>query len=75
MGGMSDVQPIIHRGRLAAIVVAGQAIIPGAIPDREQLTVKAMCPYALKIADGLRPGPYTDTAALAYAHAAAAQRN
>jgi hypothetical protein len=72
---MSDFQPIIHRGRLAAVVIAGQAIIPDAIPEREQQTVKAMCLYALEIADGLRSGPYTDAAALAYAHSAAARRN
>jgi hypothetical protein len=75
MGGMSEIQPIMCHGRVTAVVVAGQAIIPDAIPEREQLTVKAMCLYALEIAEGLRPGPYTDTAALAYAHAAAAQRN
>ena len=75
MGGISEIQPIIHHGRVAAIVVAGQAIIPDALPQREQATVKAMCLYALDVAAGLLPGPYTDADALAYAHTAAAQRN
>ena len=72
---MSEIQPIIHRGRVAALVVAGQAIIPDALPSHEQTTVKAMCLYALEIADGRLPGPYSDAHALAYAHAAAGKRN
>ena len=72
---MSEIQPIIHRGRVAALVVAGQAIIPDALPSQEQATVKAMCLYALEVADGRLPGPYSDAQALAYARAAAAKRN
>ena len=72
---MNEIQPIIHRGRVAAIVVAGQAIIPDALPEHEQPTVQAMCLYALDVAAGLLPGPYTDAGALEYARAAAAQRN
>ena len=72
---MSEIQPIIHHGRVAALVVAGQAIIPDALPSREQATVKAMCLYALEVADGRVPGPYSDARALAYARAAAATRN
>jgi len=72
---MSNVQPIIHHGRVAAIVVAGQAIIPDVLPDRERATVKAICLYALEVADGRLPGPYSHARALAYAHAAAAKHN
>ena len=72
---MSEIQPIIHRGRVAALVVAGQAIIPDALPSQEQATVKAMCLYALEVAEGRLPGPYSDARALAYARAAAAKRN
>ena len=64
---MSEIQPITHRGRMAALVVAGQAIIPDALPSQEQTTVKAMCLYALEVAEGRLPGPYNDARALAYA--------
>ena len=70
----NEQDPADHpRGRVAAVVIAGQAIIPDALPRREQATVKAMCLYALEIADGRLPGPYSDTQALAYARAAAAK--
>jgi hypothetical protein len=42
IGEMSKIQPIIHRGRVAALDIAGQAIIPDALPSQEQATVKAM---------------------------------
>ena len=45
---MSEIESIIHRGRVAALVVAGQAIIPDALPSQEQATVKVMCLYALE---------------------------
>ena len=51
---MSEIQPIIHHGRVAALVVAGQAIIRDALPSREHATVKAMCLYALEVAEGRR---------------------
>jgi hypothetical protein len=72
---MREIQPIIHHGRVAALVVAGQAIIPDALPSREQATVKGMCLYALEVAEGRLPGPYSDAKALAYARAAEAKRN
>jgi hypothetical protein len=72
---MSKIQPIIHQGRVAVVVVGGQAIIPDALPSEERATVKAMCLFALEVADGRLPGPYSDAHALAYAHAAAAKRN
>jgi len=43
-------------------MIAGQAIIPDALPSQEQATVKVMCLYALEIADGRLPGPYSGRA-------------
>ena len=72
---MREIQPIIHHGTLAAVVIAGQAIISDTLPKHQHTIVKAMCLYAIEIADGRLPGPYSDTRALAYAHMAAATRN
>lgn len=72
---MSAIQPIIHHGRVAAIVVAGQAIIRDHLPGDERATVTAMCLYAIEVAEGRFPGPYNPAAALSYARAAAAARN
>ena len=71
---MSEIQPIIYRGRMAALVVGEQAIISDALPSREQTIVKAMCLYALEVAEPRLPGPYSEARALAYARAAAAKR-
>ena len=62
---MSEIQPIIHHGSVAGVVVADQAIIPDALPGQEQMIVKAMCLYALEVAEGRLPGPYSDARALA----------
>jgi len=70
---MRNVQPIIHQGQLAAVVVGGLAIIEDTLTDRTHQHVQAMCLYALEIADRQRPGPYHDAAADAYAQAALAQ--
>ena len=72
---VSEVQPIIHHGALVAIVTADQAIIPAAVPASDLPVVKAKCLYALEIAAGERPGPYTDAGAAAYVRAIAATRN
>jgi hypothetical protein len=64
---MPTLQPITHRGRLAAIVVADQAILDGSVSPEDERHVKAMCLYAMEIAAGDRRGPYTDPAADAYA--------
>jgi hypothetical protein len=72
---VSEIQPIIHKGQLAAVVADGRAIIRESVPEREQPTVKAMCLYALEIAEGRLPGPYSAAEALVYARAAAANRN
>ena len=71
---MSDnMTKIIHRGRLAAVVLADQAILTEELPEPDERTVKAMCLYALEIAAGQQPGPYTDEEALEYAHRAQRQ--
>jgi hypothetical protein len=54
---MGEIQPIIYRGRMAALVVGGQAIIPDALPSREQTIVKAMCLYALEVGRRTAPPP------------------
>jgi hypothetical protein len=68
---MSGLQKIIYNGQLAAIVLANQAIIPEGLADPDERTVKAMCLYALEVAAGLQPGPYSDERALQYARRAA----
>jgi len=68
MALMRNIQPITHRGRLAAVVVAGEAIVEDTLAEEDFRVVQAMCLYALEIGDHERPGPYTDADALAYAH-------
>jgi hypothetical protein len=75
MGVVSEVQPIIHRGALVAVVIADQAIIRDAVLASDLPTVKAKCLYAMEIAAGERRGPYTDAGAAAYFRAIAATRN
>jgi hypothetical protein len=70
---VKNVQKIIHNGRLAAIVVSDQAILVNGLPNDEECTVKAMCLYALEIAAGREPGPYSDERALQYAYRAEAK--
>jgi hypothetical protein len=67
---MSDMTKIVYQGRLAAVVLADQAILTDALPEPDERTVKAMCLYALEIDAGLQPGPYTDEKALDYARRA-----
>lgn len=69
---MRNLQPIIHQGQLAAIVVGGLAVIDDTLSDEAFRHVQAMCIYALQIADRERPGPYKDAVADAYARAATA---
>ena len=71
---MTDMTKIIYQGRLAAVVIAEEAILTDPLPEQDERTVKAMCLYALEIDAGLRPGPYTDEKALAYAHRAQRER-
>jgi hypothetical protein len=67
---MSEITRIIYQGRLAAVVVAEEAILTDPLPEPDERTVKAMCLYALEINAGLLPGPYTDENALEYAQRA-----
>jgi hypothetical protein len=67
---MSALQKIIYNGQVAAIVLADQAIIPDGLADADERTVNAMCLYALEVAAGLQPGPYSDERALQYARRA-----
>ena len=67
---MSALQKIVYRGRLAAVVLADQAILTDPLPEPDERTVKAMCLYALEINAGLHPGPYTDQNAVEYARRA-----
>ena len=64
---MSALQKIVYRGRLAAVVLADQAILTDPLPEPDERTVKAMCLYALEVAAGRQPTPYTDEQALAHA--------
>jgi hypothetical protein len=68
---VSGLQKIVYKGRLAAVVLADQAILTDPLPEPDERTVKAMCLYALEIAAGLQPAPYTDERALQYARRAA----
>jgi hypothetical protein len=69
---MRPIQIIVHRGRLAAAIVAGQAVVDDTLSDAEFRHVQAMCLYALQTIDGDRPGPYSDADADAYAREALA---
>jgi hypothetical protein len=68
---VSELQKIIYNGRVVAIVLADQAIIPDGLAESDERTVKAMRLYALEVAAGLKPGPYSDERALEYARRAA----
>ena len=71
---MPRLQRINHNGQLAAVVVAGQAILDDTLADPDRRHVQAKCLYALEIAERQRPGPYTDAAAEQYAQQALAHR-
>jgi hypothetical protein len=68
---VSGLQKIVYRGRMAAVVIADQAILADPMPEPDERTVKAMCLYALDVAAGHEPGPYSDDRALRYARRAA----
>lgn len=70
---MSELQKIVYKGRLAAVVLAGQAILTDRLPEQDERTVKAMCLYALEVATGLQAGLYSDERALEYARRAAVE--
>jgi hypothetical protein len=67
---MQSLTPIIHQGRVAAIVVAGQAVIRSSLAESDARYVQAMCLYALQLADEGRTDQYTDADAEGYAREA-----
>jgi hypothetical protein len=71
---MLTIQPIHHDGEVVAFVVGGRALISADLADGAFEVVRAKCLYALEIATGDRPGPYTDRAATAYARSAMGRR-
>jgi hypothetical protein len=54
---MGEIQPIIHDGRLAAIVVGEQAIVPDTLADSQLLPVSAKCCTRSKSRRGASPAP------------------
>ncbi len=72
---MTGVQQIHYRGRLAAVVVGGQAAtIDAQLAGEELVDVQAMCLFAIEIANGEQPGSYSDQRAVAFAAQTRAQR-
>lgn len=71
---MATIQRIHHDGDVVAFVVGGRAVITGGLAGDASDLVRAKCLYALEIAAGERPGPYTDGAATAYARSAVDRR-
>ena len=69
---MRNLQPITHQGQLAAIVIAGRAIIDDTLTRQAHRHVQAMCLYALELAQQGRPHSYTDADDEQYARAARA---
>jgi hypothetical protein len=64
---MAIVHIIELRGRAVAVVAADRLIIPDALTGADRLRVQAKALYALEIAAGERPGPYSDDRAERYA--------
>ena len=69
---MPNLQRINYNGRLAAIAIAGQAIIEDTLSDEAFRQVQAKCLYALELAEQGRADTYTEQDADAYAQAALA---
>jgi hypothetical protein len=74
MARMGFVQQIVYRDRLAAVVIGEEAVIEDGLSGVELLDVQAMCLFAIEVASGERPGPYSDRRAAAFAVQARAQR-
>lgn len=72
---MKTIQIIELRGRPAALVAGVDAIVPERLTGPDRARVKAKALYAIEIADGTRPGPYTDELAEQYAETVAALRS
>lgn len=60
---MPNLQLIIQDGRLAAVVIAGHAIIDDTLSDDQRQRVQAMCLYALETQDGWLQGPHASAVA------------
>jgi hypothetical protein len=71
---MHGIQQIHYRGRLAAVVLGGEATIDAQLAGEELLDVQAMCLFAIETAGGEQPGTYTDQRAAAFAAQTRAQR-
>jgi hypothetical protein len=71
INNVSNLQKITLNGRVAALVVADEAIVLNGLEEDEERTVKAMCLYALEVAAGRQCGPYSDERAIRYARRAA----
>lgn len=57
---MITTQLVTFRGRPVAVVLSsGHAVVDDVVLD-DRPTVDAMCVYAIEVATGQRPGPYTD---------------
>jgi hypothetical protein len=74
MGAMINLQKITYNGQVAAVVLAGHALVLDGLADDDERTVRAMCLYALEIAASRERGPYTDQRALHYAARAQLQK-
>jgi hypothetical protein len=74
MARMGIVQQIVYRDRLAAVVVGEEALIEDGLSGEELVDVQAMCLFAIEVAVGEHPGPYSDRRAAAFAAQARAQR-
>jgi hypothetical protein len=74
MARMGFVQQIIYRDRLAAVVLGEEAVIEDGLSGEELLDVQAMCLFAMEVAGGEHPGPYSDRRAAVFAAQARAQR-
>jgi hypothetical protein len=70
---MGELQRIVYRDQLAAVVLADVAIIDDTLADSQHRLVQAMCLYALEVRAGQRSGPYSDQAAELYAREALAE--
>lgn len=69
------IQEVNYNGQLAAVVLShDQVKILDSVPDQALAEVKAMCLFAMEIANGDRPGPYTDERATQFAGRMRAQR-
>ena len=69
---MTDLQPITYRGRLFAVATGSSFILSDDIDKQvddpaEIRMVVFMCAYAVDVATGRLPGPYSDEQARRYA--------